>query len=359
MLRWGRRSSVLGRPSVRRGSLPCLEELSDRCLLSIVALRSATEANETTVAIDYQIGASNVTALSVDVDRSSSADFGEGNQVAIGEVTLSGSDVTKGVHDDVPLVLGQRAVGVDALAIDPAHPYVIVAATGPDGITTSVSYQTITIGLVTHGFDSSDKAPAWVGQMAASLRSLGYDKVIAFSWAKASHTLRAGEAVISGILAAHEIEKYIKGTRGPGQPNVPRDDVVDLQLIGHSRGSVVITQAMKTLQRDLAAIPQAKGGFWELTYLDPHPAHGDNVAPFSATSQYLLDAANRLQKYDNDPYPLVVPSHVALAQIYYQNTPVSMIVSTSEEGQINPWGIHDPSGIQAAPAPRPSSRCLI
>ena len=225
----------------------------------------------------------------------------------------------------------------------------IAEATGPDGITSSASYHTITIGLVTHGFDSSDKAPAWIDQMAASLESLGYNKVIPFSWAKASHTLRAGEAVISGINAAHQIEKYIRGNNGHGQPDVPQDDVIDLQLIGHSRGSVVITQAMKTLQHDLAKIPQAKGGFWELTYLDPHPAHGDNVAPFSATSQYLIDAANVLQRYYKDPYPLIVPSHVALAQIYYQNTPVSMITSTAEEGQINPWGITYPTGIHATP----------
>ena len=125
--------------------------------------------------------------------------------------------------------------------------------------------------------------------------------------------------------------------------------MVDLHLIGHSRGSVVITQAMKTLQKDLAKIPQAKGGFWELTYLDPHPSHGTNVAPFTATSQSLIDAANFLQRIYKDPYPLVVPSQVALAQIYYENTPVSMIVSTTEEGQIDPWGITYPTGIHASP----------
>jgi hypothetical protein len=326
-----------------------LERLSDRCLLSAVILSSATQTAYNTVSIDYEITSPSLSTLTVDIDRSSAPRLGGANQVAIGEVTLSGADVTLGVHDNVPLVLGQRASGVDALAIDPALPYVIAAATGPDGITSSASYQTITIGLVTHGFDSSDTAPAWIYQMAASLSALGYNEVIPFDWATASHTLQSGEAVQSGVNAAQMIENYINGTNSQGQPNVPLGDVVDIHLIGHSRGSVVITQAMQSLQDDLAQIPQAEGGYWELTYLDPHPSHGDNVAPFTATSQSLIDAANYLQEQFQDPYPLIVPSQVALAQVYYENTPVSEIVSTAEEGQIDPWGITYPDGIEASP----------
>ena len=344
----GRGVMILHGSGVRRRFRPDLEGLSDRCLLSAVTLSSAGQTNYQTVAIDYQIASSNLSSLTVDVDRSSSAELGVGDQVAIGAVTLSGSELTTGVHD-VSLVLGDRSPGVDALAIDPAHPYVIAAATGPDGITSSASYQTITIGLVTHGFNPTDTAPAWIYQIAASLKGLGYNDAIPFDWAKASHTLKAGEGVQNGIRAADMIEKYINGKNSHGQPNVPAGAVVDLQLIGHSRGSVVITQAMKTLQKDLAKIPQAKGGYWELTYLDPHPSHGNNVAPFTATSQYLIDVANSLQRQFKDPYPLIVPTQVALAQIYYENTPVSMIVSTTEEGQIDPWGITYPTGIHSAP----------
>ncbi len=333
----------------RRRSRPDLEVLPDRCLLSAVAILSATQANDQTVEIDYQVNSPSLSSLTVDVYRSASPDLGMVNGVEIGAVTLSGAELTQGVHIDVSLVLGDRSPGVDALAIDPADPYVIAAATGPDGISSSASYQTIAIGLVTHGFEPSDTAPAWIYQIAASLKSLGYNDTIPFDWAKASHTLKAGEAVQSGIKAADTIEKYIDGNNSQGQPNVPADAVVDLQLIGHSRGSVVITQAMKNLQKNLAKIPQAKGGFWELTYLDPHPSHGNNVAPFSATSRSLIDAANVLQRYFKDPYPLVVPTQVALAQIYYENTPVSEIVSTTAEGQINPWGITYPTGIHSAP----------
>ena len=344
-----RRRSIPGLSRSRTGLRPDLECLSERCLLSIVALSGVTQETFNSVTIDYRINAPNVSTLAVDVYRSSSPTLGAGNQVEIGVVNLSGTALTEGLHDNIPLILGDRSPGVDALAIDPAHPYVIAAAAGPDGSTTSASYQTITIGLVTHGFNPTDTPPAWIYQIAASLKGLGYNDVIPFSWAKASHALKAGEGVASGINAARLIEKYINGKSTMGQPDVPKGAVVDLQLIGHSRGSVVITQAMKTLQKDLAKIPQAKGGFWELTYLDPHPSHGTNVAPFTATSQSLIDAANILQMIYKDPYPLVVPSHVALAQVYYENTPVSMIVSTTAEGQIDPWGITYPTGIHATP----------
>ena len=341
-------------PHVRRRVIvrprfgPVLEGLDDRCLLSVVTLGAATEADYRTVSVNYQVAAPGLNSLVVNVYRSTVAQLGAGNQVLVGSVTLGGSNVSAGEHDNVPLVLDQRASGVDALAIDPAHPYVIATATGPDGVATSASYRTIDIALVTHGFDSSDTAPAWIYQMASSLTALGYDDAIPFDWATDSHTLSSGEGVKDGIAAAGMIEQYINGTNAQGQPNVPSGAVVDLHIIGHSRGSVVITQAMQTLQDDLSKIPQAAGGYWELTYLDPHPSHGANVAPFSATSQKLIDVANLLQEIFQDPYPLTVPSHVALAQIYYENTPVSMIASLSEEGQLDPWGITNPTGIQAA-----------
>ena len=147
----------------------------------------------------------------------------------------------------------------------------------------------------------------------------------------------------SGALAGRQIVSYIVG-------HVPANDVVDLQLIGHSRGSVVITEAMKTIQNRLPQIPQAKGGFWELTYLNAHPAHGDNEAPFSSYYPKLIDAANALQEIYKDPKTLTVPSHVALAQVYYQNTTYSDITYLTAEDQINPWGLSQgPNGIKGTP----------
>ncbi len=308
---WARKGQ---RGFARRSSSLSIECLEPRVVLSALTITSATQADAHTVSIDYQVSVSGLSSETFDLYRSTSPQLGAGSQVAIGAVTLSGAALTPGVHDNVALGLGDRSPGVDALAIDPAHPYVIAAATGPDDTTTSADYQTITIGLVTHGFDSEDVPPAWVGQIASTLKSFGYDDTIAFDWAVASHTPQSGEGVQSGINAAGLIEQYINGTNSQGQPNVPANAVVDIQMIGHSRGSVVITQAMQTLQDDLAKIPQAKGGFWELTYLDPHPSHGTNVVPFSSASSYYTDAANALQNIFQDPYPLMVPSQVALCR---------------------------------------------
>ena len=181
------RRAVIARSRIRHESRPDLECLPDRCLLSVVAMNSATETNFDTVTIDYEIGSSRLSALTVEVYRSSTPGLGAGNQLEIGALNLSGAELTPGMHDNVPLVLGNRSPGVNALAIDPAHPYVIAAATGPDGTTTSASFQTITIGLVTHGFNPSNTAPTWIYQMAASLKGVGYNDVIPFAWAKEAY----------------------------------------------------------------------------------------------------------------------------------------------------------------------------
>ena len=160
--------------------------------------------------------------------------------------------------------------GAAPLSLDPADPYVLAVATGPDNVTTVASYQTFIVGAVTHGLQlppsPSNTPPEWVPEMAASLQANGYNKVFAFSWTKTSGLPIAGEATKAGNLMAKQIENFL---RTPG--DVPNGAVVDIQLIGHSRGAVVITQAMLDLQKDLRKIPQAAGGYWLLTYLDPHP----------------------------------------------------------------------------------------
>ena len=111
MLRVVRSSSILDRECVRRGFRPSLEGLPDRCLLSVVSISSATQKSFDTVSIDYTIGSSNLSSLTMDVYRSSTSSETSpaSDQVLIGQVTLSGSELTPGVHKNVPLVLGTRA----------------------------------------------------------------------------------------------------------------------------------------------------------------------------------------------------------------------------------------------------------
>ena len=55
-------------------------------------------------------------------------------------------------------------------------------------------------------------------------------------------------------------------------------DVVDLHLIGHSRGGDVVSLAAGLLDR---SAPPLGGGFLELTLLDPHPAR-NGPSPITA-----------------------------------------------------------------------------
>ena len=183
--------------------------------------------------------------------------------------------------------------------------------------------------------------------MAASLRADGYNKVFAFSWSKTSGLPIPNEGIKAGNRLAAQIEKFLET---PG--DIPAGAVVDIKLIGHSRGSVVITQAMQDLQDNLSTIPQAAGGYWLLTYLDPHPAHADNVVNFGVADNALgraaLAAANYVQRHAKDPYPLVAPTHVTEVQDYYENTPADLTPLLSTECVLNPWGTFPPDGIVLA-----------
>lgn len=324
---------------------PRADRLEDRALLSVVTITHATETDSRTVSIDYTIESGAVlTSLTVDVVRSPDATL-DGGDVTIGSVVLSGDDVTPGTHTGVPLVLSTRAPGVDALAPDPGRPYVFATATGPDTVTTSASFRKYVIGLVSHGFEPpapNNATPAWELAMAGSLTAAGYDAVIPFNWMAASSTPQPGLGVAAGMQAGNALIQAIQGA-------VPADGVADLHLIGHSRGSVVITTAAATVQAALATVPQAAGGYWRLSYMDPHPTHTANVVPFSAADNRIgrvaLELANAFSAIAQDPFPLTVPSMVADAQTFYENSPAGSLLPLTEESVINPWGTFPPEGI--------------
>ena len=260
-----------GRRRSRRVFLASVEPMEQLCLLSDFTMLSVTQTSGTTLSFDYQVQVSNISSLEVDFYRSATPTWSAPADVKIGSANLSGNELTEGTHDDVTAVLNAPSPsGAAPLSLDPAHPYVFAVATGPDNITTDAYYQNFIVGAVSHGLELppslSNTPPAWEVEMAASLQADGYNKVFAFSWSRTSGLPIPGEGTKAGNRLANDIETFLEG---PG--NVPAGAVVDIQLIGHSRGSVVITQAMDDLQNDLGKIPQAAGGYWLLTYLDPHP----------------------------------------------------------------------------------------
>ncbi len=333
----------------RRHRFVAMVEVMERlCLLSDVTMLSVTQISGNTLSFDYGVQVSGISSLEVDFYRSATPTFSAAADVKIGSTKLSGSELSTGTHDDVTAILSAPLPsGAAALSPDPAHPFVFAVATGPDNVTTDASYQTFILGAVTHGFTFpptiANDPSIWVKQMAASLRADGYNKTIAFGWTSTSSLPFQGEATRAGNRLAKQIETFLEK---PG--DVPGGAVVDLHLIGHSRGSVVVTQAFQDLQNDLSQIPQAAGGYWLLTYLDPHPAHGTNVGQFgvpgNVAGTLALKGANAFQRHTKDPL-LFVPAHVTEVQDYWEHTPSSQTPSFSGERLITPWGLSPGEGI--------------
>src|SRR5262249_36581084 len=161
-------------------------------------------------------------------------------------------------------------------------------------------------------------------RMANSLEAQGYVDAIPFDWAAEAGLPIPGLAVAAGDRAAAQITRALTTLQASGQ--YPAGTVFDLQPIGPSRRSGVLTHALP---------PLAAGGYWRLTYLDPHPSHAPNEADFSAANNSIgslaLSIANEFQAAAQDPLPLIVPSNVADVQVYYERTPASQILETAEE----------------------------
>ena len=338
-----------------RSLRPDLETLDAIVLLSIVDMTSATETDAQTLSVGYDLS-SDVAALTLNVYRSADATFDPASDVFVGSQALEGANLTSGTHTAVPISLTTPlANGAPPLSPDPAHPYVFVAATGPDDISSSASFRKFLFGVVTHGFSTpgTTSLPTWVTTMASSLQAAKYDAVIPFNWVVESYTLQAGEGLAAGDRLAKAVQTYLTT---PG--NVPAGAVVDFHFIGHSRGSVVITQAFTQLQSALSSLPQYTGGYWRETLLDPHPANSPNVVPFTVvagkTGKDALDLANKLQAIYQDPFPLPIPSAVAEVQNYFERTPADEAPYFNAEELINPTGLFQSSdpktnGIVTAP----------
>src|SRR5262249_3469350 len=132
-------------------------------------------------------------------------------------------------------------------------------------------------------------------------------------------------------------------------------DVVDLHLIGHSRGTVVIGQALQDLFDQPGNAPAAlAAGYKKATLLDPHPATPTLIGPadepiaqwYSVGTAPLLNTAavNQLESVEaaiDDP-PVVIPPSINQVQVYYQHTPSSDLSGTSaatnESTLFNLWG---------------------
>ena len=312
------------------------EALEGRALLAAagqVVMIGATTLDSKGVTVTYQVEGDALAAPpSLGVYRSADPSY-SADDVGVGLATAPAVDASGqpstgvGVHTvTVPLPGG--------LPPNPEHPYVVVVANpnapGATDPGRAADFRVYTISVIVHGGIQpqswSKTGPPWEETMAKSLRSEGYDLVIPWNWvAESGHT----------GAAARQIPRLAK-TIDRAVADVPPGSPVDLHLIGHSEGTVIVSQALLHIT-ETSALAQ---GYTELTLLDPHPATEGIQGPQYSVEGGLVGgiAANEIRSFQakaKDPIPYI-PANVDDAQVYYQHTPVSL--AHTNGGIYNLWG---------------------
>jgi hypothetical protein len=333
----------------RRGRLARYEWLESRLALAAgispvlaILMDSATTTDSRSVIAEYDLGAPPDAAhpLAFSVYRSAdnrldAADILLGTEAIVppGQGTptldLDGKPAAAPGHHriDIPLP--------DGLPPNPKHPYVLVAADPEVAVASgdprlTASFRKYVIGVVTHGGLQNKhwrNGPPWELKMATSLRWQGYDAVIPYNWV--SQSSQPGAAAKQGRRLAHMVLQAASW--------LPPSDPVDLHIIGHSEGTVVNSQAILALEREMT--PQLQAGYLKLTMLDPHAANtgipGEQYSTVGGPLGWLAKGTiDSYQSKAKDP-AVVVPPGVDDAEVFYQHTNVSR----APHGDIyNIWG---------------------
>jgi hypothetical protein len=328
-----------------------LEALEDRTLLSAMAdiqMTGATTTDARTVSVNYTITGASVAGQPLDfnVYRSAGYESVSGAQL-IGTASISASDsadLSVGQHQGVKLSLtGTNGQPLTSLAPNTALPFLVVVA-NPNGTlaesnstNNTASFETHVLGVVVHGLEFNilrPTTPAWETQMAADLRRDGYEAVIAFNWVRLSATPSpSAPATAAGqLLGQIQTQADQLASQHPG-------DVVDINFIGHSRGNVVISEVLQNMLG--TADPALRGGYMQMTMLDPHPANNID-SKFSwllgnALADTLAQVTLLFQFLAHDPQ-VVVPSDVAQAEVFDQQTMSGQRFNYPLQTFINLWG---------------------
>lgn len=293
--------------------------LENRLMMTadILVINKFAPVNGGTLQVDYSLtnSATNANPIHFDFYRSKDAIYDASDKVIGSANTTSLAEQSPGNHT-LTTNLGE------AMRPDPSRPFVIVVgrANGPVQETNlsnnSASFRKYTIAAISHGGiqGSHINIPQWEAKIGWKLQDYGYDIVIPFNWAGQSKT--PGAAANQGPRLAKKIETAMA--------SLPAGALVDLDYIGHSEGSVVVSQAAMYFQRH----PSTKlaSGYSRMSLLDPHAAN--TKAPNNAES-VASGFTGWLTKHVLSWYkgtardPLVqVPSNINEADVYYQRTPL-------------------------------------
>ena len=348
---WFRRTGRTGRRHAQKSSGFTIERLEDRLEMSsttavtpAIEMLSATTTDSKSVTIEYQVNQtpSAASPIQFGVYRSSDGQF-DASDSLVDTVTLASPGLTA-VQGAIQLDQNGQpaaAVGTHTLTIPlaqglspfPAKPYVLVVADPGSPSATALpeqtaSFRVYTIGIVTHGGiqDQSWKhGPPWQIETAYMMRHEGFDSVINYNWVNQSGT--AGAA----IEQSPRLARMILGVAS----TFPAGDPVDLELIGHSEGTVINTYALVTLEHEMT--PQLKSGYIEDTLLDPHAA-SENVPGQQMSFGGVLGGLARwivtdYQAEANDP-PAYIPPIVDQAQVFFQHSQASASAIYNLWGQV-------------------------
>jgi hypothetical protein len=242
-----------------------VEFLEDRAVPADIALLAARLDTPTVVGVGYNATDGPVT-VELGVYRSADRVLDAGD-VFLGETTVTADGRGRATID-----LGAE------MPIDATRNLVLVVADADNAVGETnegnnvTSFRRLTLGAIAHGYTLTGDPPEWLNPAARALRSSGYEAVIRFVWTPLSQSPTPGGQALAGqILAARaRVAAFTMATRPT--------DVIDLHMIGHSRGAGVVSRAFRYLEFNPG--PRAlRLAFFQETFLDPHVAR--NFAPLS------------------------------------------------------------------------------
>jgi len=335
-----------------------------------IVVNSVSTSDSTNLTIAYTVANNNSNvSFSLGVYRSTAAYWNQGSQVAVALLTIQGTNAQNGSHT---IVVGPNSPGgsytflpsqADALRPDLSYTHVLAVA-DPDGALNgndatnppTASFQIHVLAVIAHGYSLDLKAAQAANtQYATQLQNTGYEQGIAWNWA--STTSKGTKKQPIAQLIPDSAADLVKAIDADAQKISAPDDVVDVNFIGYSRGTVLISEALEDLYKDnqtSLAVQSLKDGYMMETLIDSHPANdtqppgwkGENHQYSRANGLFddllvgpLVSKLNEFQKEVKDPNAFIPPNVRAVAE-FYQHTPVDQLSGT--EALLNVWGEDPP-----------------
>lgn len=258
------------------------------------------------------------------------------------------------LKNDDDLRIRPRMTNVIAV-IDPADELVEL-----DEGNNQSSFRKIPVAAITHGLNTSgwiqwglsdaQVVPDHLRDLGINMEAEGYH-VYSFDWSGDSlkpwsgHAEEAGKEMTDGL--------WMELSNISSRVGLSEHDTIDLHFVGHSRGAVVISQALTKIEQQLSIVDgnierAVSSGFVRMTTLDAHPARNPPhmstfYSPVLPQKTALAFAWAQLiegfQALANDP-DVVIPDFVNYSEAIYQNTSVDNERADLRDGErlVNLWG---------------------